>query len=39
MYQDQQGLPGQFYMAQCKEGKEEAAKRSDGRITSLSGQG
>ena len=33
------GLPRQFYKAQCKEGEEEAGKRSDGRITSLSGQG
>ena len=39
MYQDQWGLPRQFYKAQCKEGEEEADKRSDGGITSLSGQG
>ena len=39
MYQDQQGLPRQFYKEQCKEGKEEADKRSVGIIISLSGQG
>ena len=38
-FQDQEGLPRQFYRAQCKTGEEEADKRSDGRITSLSGQG
>ena len=39
MYQDQQGLPIQFYKEQCKEGEEGADKRSVGRIISLSRQG
>ena len=33
------GLQRQLYKEQCKEGEEEADKRSVGRITSLSGQG
>ena len=28
MYQDQQGLPKQFYKGQCKEGEGEADERS-----------
>ena len=40
MYQDNQGLPRQFYKEQCKEGEEGADQRSTaGRIISLSGQG
>ena len=38
MYQDQQGLPRQFYKEQCKEGEEGADKRSIGKIISLSRQ-
>ena len=34
MYQDQHGLPRQFYKEQCKEGEEGADKRSVGRIIS-----
>ena len=37
MYEDQQGLPRQFYKEQCKEGEEGANKRNMRRITSLSG--
>ena len=39
MYQDQQGLPRQFYKEKRREGEEEADKKCVGRITSLSGQG
>ena len=39
MYQDQQGLPRQFYKEQRKEGEEGVEKRSVGRIISLSRTG
>ena len=39
MYQDQQGLPRQFYKEQRKKGEEGADKRNVGRIISLRGQG
>ena len=39
MFQDQQGLPRQFYKEQCTKGEEEADRRRVGKVTSLIGKG
>ena len=39
MFQDQQGLPRQFYKEQCMEGEEEADRRRVAKVTSLIGKG
>ena len=37
MFQDQHGLPRQFYKEQCTEGEEEAERGRVGKVASLIG--